>query len=306
MNSNQTPILLLIFNRPDKVRELLVALEKVKPTKIYVSADGPRSHVPDDIEKCQAARELFKNLSWPCEIHTNFSAVNLGCSLGPVSGINWFFKHVEEGIILEDDCIPHSSFFGYASTLLSKYRDDTRVMHISGTSFLKTLNLPLSTPYYFSKIAHGWGWATWRRAWSNFDITMKDIPQLDKKLREEKTFLKSSHNTFWIKLFRHVSTVNASVWDTQWEYSILAVDGLCITPCTNMIQNVGFGTDATHTIEATSYMIPAEAFDLTTLQCAVPFEVNKDYDAKEIEAVFIRSRWSYIRSLLKKWYNFTH
>lgn len=245
------PVLIIIFNRPDKVRSLMKALEKVRPTRLFISADSPRPNRPEDIGNCAESRRIATEVSWPCEIKTNFSDTNLGCKLGVSSAITWFFSHVEEGIILEDDCIPNETFFQYVGDLLEKYNDAENVMHISGTTLLDRSDV--SSPelsYHFSHIAHVWGWATWRRAWDKFDLNMPALDSEGTKTALSTNFNKRSHARFWLDLFRHVRDKGIDTWDAQWSYSILRSGGLSITPNMNMIQNIGFGTDATHTKES--------------------------------------------------------
>jgi hypothetical protein len=301
--TTQTPTLLLVFNRPDKVRRLIARLAEIKPAHLYVSADGPRDHVPGDHAKCAEVRNLFSKLPWECEVHTNFSEKNLGCMHGPVAGITWFFEHVSEGIILEDDCIPHPSFFPFATELLHQYAHDDRLMHISGTSFVARADFPPEMQYYFSKIAHGWGWATWRRAWNKFDLNMSNLSHLEEKLAREKTFLYRKHANFWTHLFKHVlrTAPHSGIWDAQWEYSVLYHGGICITPTINLVENVGFDSDATHTKDRPDFLANTGTLTLTTKKVSEP-AVNREIDAEVMERVFQKSLKHRISSVVKEWY----
>ncbi len=303
MTSSDTPILLLVFNRPDKVRQLLSALAKVQPKKLYVSADGPRVGVVADVQKCQETRALFLEIPWECEVVTNFSDTNLGCMNGPVSGINWFFDQVEEGIILEDDCIPSPAFFPYITELLNIYRENGQIMHLSGTSFLKKESTNLNSDYYFSKIAHGWGWATWRRAWNKFDLEMKHIKELEDDMKKQKPFLFTKHQKFWLRLFKHISRskTDMGIWDAQWEYSILYNNGICVTPTTNFIENVGFDAEATHTKKKPSFINQTES-QTRLSQKTKDIAINYDFDAQIMREVFQTSLPNKISSTLKEWY----
>jgi hypothetical protein len=303
MDNYNTPILLLVFNRPDKVRKLIARLAEIKPAYLYISADGPRANVPGDQAKCEEVRDLFSKLPWECEIHTNFSEKNLGCMNGPVTGITWFFEHVTEGIILEDDCIPHPSFFPFVTKLLSTYEHDDRIMHISGTSFLTSNESTPEMPYYFSKIAHGWGWATWRRAWAKFDISMSNIPKLEQKLTQEKTFLYKKHATFWTHLFKYVQRTAplSGIWDAQWEYSVLLHDGICITPTINLVENVGFDSEATHTKDKPDSLVSTGTLTLETQHISEPV-ISRDIDAIVMERAFKKSFKHRISSVLKGWF----
>lgn len=163
-----TPVLLIIFKRPDTTRQVLQAIRQVKPRQLFVAADGPRPDHPDEAEKCHQTRAVIEEVDWKCEVQTLFQQRNLGCGPGPVTGpvtaITWFFHNVEQGIILEDDCLPDLSFFRFCEELLDRYRYTEQIMHISGNNFLYGRKRG-SASYYFSKYTHVWGWATWRRAW---------------------------------------------------------------------------------------------------------------------------------------------
>ncbi len=284
-------VLLIIFNRPDKVRRIVSALEKVRPSRLYISADGPRANVPGEQDRCDEARKIARSISWPCEIHTNFSEVNLGCKVGVSSGINWFFSQVEEGIILEDDCIPDPSFFPFCSELLAQYRDDARIMHIGGTTFLDAAETgEPGLSYHFSNIPHIWGWATWRRAWRAYDIKMSRLDGIEKTLIDGKAFSKKSHARFWSRLFAHVRDRHIDTWDSQWVYSVLIKGGLSVTPNLNLIENIGFDADATHT-KATSKV--AKAAQSMRIPLTHPRSIGTDQfaDANLMEKAYVRGPW---------------
>ena len=244
-----TPILFLIFNRPNETREVLNVLKIIKPNFLYVACDGPRENIATDADNVNKTREILKDINWDCELKTLFREVNLGCKKAVSEGIDWFFKNVEKGIILEDDCIPSCSFFNYCSDLLNIYRDDTRIMHISGLNFLSgPVRLTASDEsYHFSKYAAVWGWATWRRAWRLYDVDIISWP----KVRDENLHFNFSFNNSeiesWKDKFDKVYKKQIDTWDYQWSYCIFMNNGLCITPNTNLISNIGFNENATHT-----------------------------------------------------------
>lgn len=289
MISTQTaPILLIVFNRPDKVQSLLSALAEIKPPVIYVAADGPRVGHPTDTTRSNATRALFTNLPWDCEVHTNFQTKNLGCKTGVSTAITWFFTQVESGIILEDDCIPAPSFISYASALLDKYKDDEKVMHINGTSFLE--NTPnLSDSYFFSKIPLVWGWATWRRAWNKYDINVTEIASLRGYLFKEEAFSKQAYAQFWVDLCKHIHFHNIDTWDAQWVYTILHNKGIVTTPAYNLIHNIGFDADATHTTEISSTALQISKSWPKLLELAHPnsMVVKKSLDAILMQTAFV-------------------
>ncbi len=303
MNQNNPPaILLLIFNRPEKVRKLMRALEKIRPAKIYVSADGPRSDRKGEAERCNQARLIATDPGWPCEVITNFSEKNLGCKLGVSGGISWFFSHEQEGVILEDDCIPDPSFFRFCAELLEKYRADDRVMHINGTVFLESNDLQrVAGSYYFSRIPHVWGWATWARSWKHFDSEMKYRQQLLGDKEYLSRFSKKKHARYWPGLFEHVSRRNVDSWATPWTYSIMRRGGFCVAPVVNMVYNIGFDDEATHTHGAASISPFAQKMQFP-LVCAGEMKEDKGLDALVMKKIFVKSLWQRIQNRVRLCY----
>ena len=167
-----TPVLFIIFNRVETTKRVFEAIRNVRPLKLYVAADGPRPGNDADKVNCDEVRKIIDDVDWPCEIKTLFQDQNLNCGRAPSTAITWFFEHEEEGIILEDDCLPSTSFFRFCHELLAYYRHDNRVMHIGGNNFLEGWQKDPDYSYYFSRSGHIWGWATWRRAWQTFDFDM--------------------------------------------------------------------------------------------------------------------------------------
>jgi hypothetical protein len=242
-----TPVAFIIFNRPDVTERVFQAIRQAQPQKLLVIADGPRADRPGEAEKCAAARAVIDRVDWDCEVLTNYSEVNLGCKLRVSSGIDWVFSEVEEAIILEDDCLPAPSFFSFCQVLLEKYRHDERVMMISGNNF-QPPDKQIQESYYFSKYIHVWGWATWRRAWQHYDVEMSSW----RALRDER-FLDSMCNDpiekeYWIKIFDDVANGDIDTWDYQWNYTCWQQSSMNIMPSINLISNIGFRSDATHTM----------------------------------------------------------
>ena len=241
--SLSTPVAFIIFNRPDITERVFEAIAQAKPKKLLVIADGPR--FPEEAEKCQRTRAVIDKVDWDCEVLTNFSEKNLSSPVRCSSGLDWVFSEVEEAIILEDDCLPSPSFFDYCQTLLEYYRNDERIMHISGNNF-QLGNNKINYSYYFSKYAHGWGWATWQRAWKYFDLTIQTWPEF-KQAKLLDTLCKGDEKKFWIKTFDKVYYKKSVHWDYAWWYSCWAQNGLVILPASNLVSNIGFRPDATHT-----------------------------------------------------------
>jgi len=246
-----TPVAFLIFNRPDTTARVFEAIRQAKPPQLLVVADGPRPDRPDDIEKCKAARAIIEGVDWDCEVLTNYSDVNLGCKNRVSSGLDWVFSLVEEVIILEDDCLPHPSFFRFCQDLLDYYRDDKRIMAISGDNFQLGRNRT-EYSYYFSRYSHIWGWATWRRAWQYYDVKMKLWQEIRDGNWLESILGKTQAVKYWTKIFQTYYDGKIDTWDYPWNFACWIQNGLTILPNVNLVSNIGFGEDATHTIGSKS------------------------------------------------------
>ncbi|MEI0604036.1 nucleotide-diphospho-sugar transferase [Brachyspira alvinipulli] len=237
-----TPILLIIFKRKDTALKVLDTIRKVKPKKLYIAADGWRSE--EEKIKCIDTREaVLKAVDWDCDVKTLFQDKNLGCCNGVATAITWFFDNEEQGIILEDDIIAENSFFYYCEKLLNYYKDNEKIMHITGDSPLdrKVGN----ASYYFATVQHCWGWASWRRAWKYYDSTMNTISYKDTKNTLKKRYKDFNIKDYWQRWFYRTADINT--WDYQWTYCIMSKGGICINPSLNLTSNIGFGADSTHT-----------------------------------------------------------
>ena len=234
-----TAILFLIFNRPETTQLVFDSIRKVKPSKLYIAADGPRADKNGEDKLCEQTRAIIEQIDWECKIKTLFREHNLGCKVAISSAINWFFDNEEQGIILEDDCLPDLSFFTFCSTLLEHYKHDTRIMHISGNNFQDGI-VRGDGSYYFSKYNHIWGWATWKRAWLTYNV---DMQQLDKALRLNvfENTLSKDELKFWLKYFNEIKTGVKNTWDYQTMLNQWTQNGLTIIPNKNLVTNIGFG-----------------------------------------------------------------
>ena len=260
-----TPVAFLIFNRPETTERVFQAIARARPPKLYVIADGARVGRRGEAEKCAQTRAIVEQVNWPCDVVTNFSAVNLGCRARVASGLDWLFSQVEEAIILEDDCLPHASFFRYCEELLERYRHDERVGMIAGSNFQFGRKTGPGS-YYFSKYTHIWGWATWRRAWKYYDVSAKSWPQfLSSGNFDRMTF--PVERSYWRAVYSAVYAGNIDTWDYQWTLACWAQSMLVAVPEVNLVSNIGFGPTATHTlrssplanIETTAISWPLEA-----------------------------------------------
>lgn len=240
------PVLLLAFNRPDTTRRVIESLRSVAPGLVYFAVDGPRTGKREENEQVAAVRGLTDVIDWDCDVRTLFREKNLGCKIAVSEAISWFFDNVEAGIILEDDCVAHPSFFPYSAELLERYRDDERIFMISGDNF-QFGRKRFEHSYYFSRYTHIWGWATWRRAWRLYDHRMSRWPEL----RDRGWLLDILEDRvaadYWRRIFDDTFGERNSSWAYRWTYSAWVNDALTILPCVNLVSNIGFGDVATHT-----------------------------------------------------------
>ena len=243
-----TPLLLLCWRRPHTLRQVIDAIRPVAPTRLYVACDGPSPERPGEAEKVAATRAVIEyEIDWPCQIERLYSDVNQGCRLGVSRAITWFFEQVEEGIILEDDCVPHPGFFSYCTTLLERYRNDTRVWCISGNNF-QNGQWRGEGSYYFSRYNHCWGWASWRRCWKHYDAELSQWPALRDSSLLATVFETPLERNYWSRIWQHlVDEGKPDSWAYRWTFTCLANGGLTALPNRNLVSNVGFDEDATHT-----------------------------------------------------------
>lgn len=245
----ETPVLLIIFNRPEITKRTFDSIRKVRPRRLFIAGDGPRAGVSTDVSQCAKARAIIQLIDWPCNLQTYFREENRGCGHGPAEAITWFLQQVNEGIILEDDCLADPSFFPYCEFLLNKYRHDKRVYMISGTNGVikwKSRN----NSYFFNYMAQSLGWATWQRAWENFDYKLdkweiESGKKILSRILPNKTSVKYYSNEF--TTYRLIE--RNDVWDYQWAFARWLNAGFTIAPSVNLIKNIGFNEDATHSTD---------------------------------------------------------
>ena len=244
----RAPVALIVFNRPDITSRVAEAVAKARPPRVYVVADGPRPDRPGEAEKCAATRAAVERIKWPCEVVKRYSDVNLGCGRGPTSGIDWVFEQTDSAIILEDDCLPHPTFFRYCDELLEVYRDNEQIMQIAGSNF-QCGHKRGDASYFLSRFKICWGWATWRRAWRHMDLAVKRWPAL----RDTSWLLDLVGDTraaqYWAAKFEAAYHASGLIdyWDYQWLFATWVQNGLCVMPNVNLVSNIGFGEDGTHT-----------------------------------------------------------
>jgi hypothetical protein len=232
-----TPVVLAIFNRPDFTEVVFQAIAQARPKRLFVLADGPRS--PDEAELCARTRAVIQRVDWDCEVNTDFADVNLGCRRRFASGFDRVFSQVDEAIVLEDDCVPDPTFFRFCQVMLERYRDDTRVMMITGSNYLGSWKAD-SQSYHFSYFGSPWGWASWKRAWKFYDVTMKAWGDPSAKERIRNVF--ADEECFALQAGRFDAYANPTdrhSWDLPWSFARLMQSGLTVVPAVNLISNRG-------------------------------------------------------------------
>ena len=247
-----TPVVLIVFNRPHLTARTLAALREVAPERLFVVADGPREEHPDDAERCAATRALIDDLDWPVEVSRRFSEHNLGLEANVELGLDWVFGQVDRAIVLEDDCVPDASFFRYAEEMLERYRDDQRVWQVSGSALGVPTRLFDGASYAFSAWASVWGWATWADRWQQHraffprDHVDGDAPVRTRPAEPRPGLLVTPSAR---RHFADAAVSDDTVthgWDKQWWLSMMTSGAFAATPVVNLVENVGWGEDATH------------------------------------------------------------
>lgn len=245
-----TPVLFLIFARPDTTEQVFERIRQIRPTRLYVAADAPRKGRPDEAERCRQARSVVDRVDWQCEVKTLFREENLGCKVAVSSAISWFFDQEEYGIILEDDCLPDLSFFPFCEELLIRYKDDDRIGHIGGNCFFEGI-VDRSLSYDFCSISHIWGWASWRRAWNNYDVDFSFWNDTRQDKCRRKSIFKSLREEIYFSSFISdtlAGNKGINTWDVQYLFMLRAQNQLSIYPAVNLVTNIGLNNpNATHT-----------------------------------------------------------
>lgn len=244
------PVLLIFFNRPDTFERVFEAVRKARPSRLYLAQDGPRENNAEDVADAEKCRQIAENIDWECDVRKKYSDVNLGCGRGPESAISWAFETTDRLIILEDDCVPDLSFFGYCSELLEKYANDKRISYISGLNHFESWDCG-GNSYLFAKSGAIWGWATWRDEWLQNDYGMSSFDtEYVKKMLKYSIRDRYAYNDrllAWEKAFLSQNTAEKlSYWDMQWGFVKYSQNKLVIIPEKNLITNIGMGEKSTH------------------------------------------------------------
>ena len=303
-----TPVLFLIFNRPSTTQKVFDIIKQVKPSKLFVASDGPREGNINDERLCKQARKITDQVDWECDVKYLYRDNNLGCRLAITSGIDWFFEHVDEGIILEDDCLPSKSLFSFHQELLKKYRDDNNVMQINGDFYLDG-EMDFENSYYFSTLNACWGWATWKRAWSMFDSKMSGYYDFKEKGRINSYFNNKDISNWMVSYLDEAVLPNCSIWSTQWAYAIIKSGGLSITPTKNLVKNIGFCGDGTTESKGFELYMNFDIDHINHIEHPSKFEHNIQADELHFKTVIKITdprltqikKYRFIKTLIPAW-----
>ena len=280
-----TPILFIIFNRLDTTEKVFEAIRKQKPKFLYIAADGARKNREDDIENCKKTRAIIERIDWDCELKTLFREENLGCGKAVSGAITWFFENVEMGIILEDDCLPHDDFFPYCQELLIRYKDNKDIKMISGDNFQNGIKRG-DASYYFTAYTHIWGWASWRRTWQEYDFTLSDITEKEFRKSLRYYFPIWQERQIWLDKFISMKKSLIDTWDYQFTFNVWKNKGLNITPNVNLISNIGFGENSTHTNDDTNALANIPSRPILPLTHPNQISINKEADMYSYKHMF--------------------
>ncbi len=274
------PVLLVGYNRPEWVSRVVEALAAVRPRSIFVVVDGPKDSKPDDPQRCEAvARVVKEGVAWPCDLKLLVRKENLGCARSMSEAITWFFEQVDAGIILEDDTVPAPDFFRMCEDLLRLYRDDERVWCVTGTSF-QDGPAHGQPSYYFSKYAECWGWASWRRAWRHYRHDLPDLDEMEQAAWWREVNPDPVEAIFWRRRFEAAASGLVDSWSFRWMCACFQHRGLTATPNVNLVTNIGFGREATHTKDASDKSSNRPAGTLGPLQHPTEVAPSVEADAR--------------------------
>lgn len=246
IDPRDTAAMMIVFNRPDLARKVFERVREAQPRRLYIAADGPRPGRADDLESTRETRAIAEEVDWDCEVKTLFRDQNLGIKIAIKTGLDWFFEQEEEGIILEDDCVPDPTFFRYTAELLDRYRHDDRIATITGSNLLLGTR-EFEESYYFTRYLFVWGWAGWRRSWRQFDLEIKTWPRFRDEGRLRRVFPQARSLKYWTSVFDRTYAQEFNTWDYSFFYSQLIRNQMSIVPARNLVSNMGWGSESTHT-----------------------------------------------------------
>jgi len=242
------PVLFLTFNKIDPTEKVFEAIARYQPEVLYVAQDGPREGKEGDGKKVEKVRQLTQIITWPCKVVERRQEKNLGLKAHVEGAISWFFNEVEAGIILEDDTLPNADFFTFCEDLIERYRDDKRVFMVGGTN----LNMPTPTPYsyFFCSEPLIWGWASWADRWKHYETDLQSTQETIRDFSNKSIFADPYRREVEEQKIGALLDNKVQSWASRWGYAIQVQHGLCAVPKVNTVTNIGFGGEASNTLDA--------------------------------------------------------
>jgi hypothetical protein len=297
---HNTAVLFLVFNRLDATKKVFKEINKARPPRIYVASDGARVNKKREAEKVKVVRDfIISNITWECEVKTLFRETNLGCKVAVSEAIDWFFESEEMGIILEDDCLPSLSFFLFCEDMLERYKNDMRIWHIAGNNFQFGWQRDPDYSYYFSYYGSIWGWATWSNRWEHYDVNIKSYNEIKSKNYLQDLFGNKKEANFRCLNFDMIQK-GFDTWDYQWAYTRLINSGLSIVPSINLVSNLGFGENATHTHTKDDDRANMEIFDLDFPLTVPAFVIRDKVSDDRFFNKYVYNYKHILRTIIKK------
>lgn len=300
VNKLSTPVVLIIFNRPETTSRVFEEIRKARPEKLYIVADGPRPARPDDVERCAEARSTVESIDWECDVVRLYAETNMGCGRRIASGLDLVFSEVDEAIILEDDCVPAPSLFNFCSVLLDRYRADERIMMISGNNFQGGIPRG-SASYYFSKYTQTCGWATWSRSWRLYDYRMARWPEFRKSAEFAELCNGRGEKRYWTGIFDRVYGGTDDIWDYQFLFASWVHGRLAIAPQHNLVTNIGFGGSGTHVMLEDELLSNQPVTDIWEIIHPDAVEANIEADLHTFRTIHKGRMRRIKRHLLRGW-----
>jgi hypothetical protein len=282
------PILLITYNKPETTCHVLEQIRKIKPSKLYIFSDAPKSDSQEEVDLVETCRYLLEDsqINWKCKVERWFSETNVGSAIGIPSAITWAFETCEKLIILEDDCLPHPTFFAFCKFMLDKYHSNERVMHISGTHRHNGTRIS-QADHFFSRVGHIWGWATWKRAWNKYDFWMEQFPEMKTQRKIQKIFRDATVAEYWHTRFDQVyQESKKQFWEYQWQYTLFQNYGLAAVPNVNLVSNIGI-TDHESGLEQQGYHF-YETKVWKNMNTDVKLSIDNVYEIQQARRIFFK------------------
>lgn len=311
----ETPVVLIIFNRPGLTKQIFEQIRAARPSKLFVISDAAREWRIGEKALVDECRDVINSVDWPCSVQIKIADQNLGCRRSVSEGLTWVFSQVERAIILEDDCLPSKDFFDFCDTLLSEFTNDFSVGSICGSNLDSIESAELEGSYYYSNFPSVWGWATWKRVWDLYEVDLSTIQTATIKNVVNKQNISSKSKVFWLSKLRSVRKSRIDTWDYQLVFTHWLHGLTSIISKENLISNLGFGEDATHTsdtssvhssIRISSLSFPLELVDKSKAKTQLEMNIGLSRFEASYLRIIIEELSLYtpknIQSLIKKFY----